>query len=351
MQNTAEKILVWLPSPMGDAILSTPALRAFRRRFSSCRITFLANKTVRQILSPSAFNDDWFEQENRGILATVLAVRRQQFAMAILLKNSFGCALNCALAGIPARVGYARDGRGALLTGKLLPERLRDGSFKPMSMVDYYLAIAFRLGADVKDSRLELAIDQQAGERLKAQLSQVFNRDGPLVILVPGAAGGASKCWLPDRFAQVADHLAANHNAVVVLSVAPNDAETQVAARIVAAAKSKLINLARHPLGLAELKALYAAADLVITNDTGPRHIAIALGKKVVTLVGPNNPAWTEIGYDKEIKIIGQAPCIPCDRPVCRQPQHWCMESISVGAVCEAADGMLGRPCASDEFE
>ena len=82
-------------------------------------------------------------------------------------------------------------------------------------------------------------------------------------------------------------------------------------------------------------------ADLVISNDTGPRHIAIAFRRKIVTLFGPNNPKWTETDYENEIKIAGNAPCVPCDKPICDKPEHLCMESITVERVCRTAKKLL----------
>ena len=80
---------------------------------------------------------------------------------------------------------------------------------------------------------------------------------------------------------------------------------------------------------------------MVISNDTGPRHIAIALKRKVVTLFGPNDPAWTETDYKDEIKIIGDAPCAPCEKPVCKKNEHLCMQAITVEMVCNAAKKLL----------
>ena len=84
-------------------------------------------------------------------------------------------------------------------------------------------------------------------------------------------------------------------------------------------------------------------ASLVITNDTGPRHIAGALKCKIITLFGPNNPAWTEADYQNEIQLIGKAPCVPCDKPVCKQKEHFCMQAITVEMVCEAAEKLLEK--------
>jgi heptosyltransferase-2 len=340
MADTKDNILVWLPSPMGDAILCTPALRAIRKKFASSRITFLGNGVVRQVLFPTNFADAWFES-NGSFFAMVRTLRVLNFTHVILFKNSFGSALACFLAGIPNRIGYAREGRGILLTERLYPPRLPSGDFKPISMVDYYLDLAAWVGSDVQDRRIELSIGLPDAELIKTKIPHVFNSQGPVVILVPGAAAGPSKRWSAERFTRIADWLTEKYNATVVLSVAPNADEKHIAERIVDDAKHKPINLGDTPVGLGELKALIAVADLVICNDTGPRHIAIGLKRKVITLVGPNNPAWTDPGYADEVFIKGNAPCAPCDKPVCRESSHFCMEAITVEMVRNAAAKVL----------
>jgi heptosyltransferase-2 len=337
MSDAKDNILVWLPSPMGDAILCTPALRAIRRRFDSAKITFFGSSIVRQVFSPCGFTDAWLEQGKSGVFTTAGLLKKYNFTHAIMFKNSFGSAIVCWLAGVPVRIGYARDGRGILLTEKLYPPRLASGEFEPISIVDYYLVVAAKLGADIKDKSIELSVEPKDTEQLKAKLPIVFNARGPVVILVPGAAAGPSKRWPAERFAQTADWLAEKYNATVVLSVAPNADEKHIAEHIVDAAEHKPINLGDTPVGLGELKALITLADLVVCNDTGPRHIAIGLKRKVITLVGPNDPAWTDPGYADEVFIKGDAPCAPCDKPVCRESSHFCMEAITVEMVCKAA--------------
>ena len=339
--NADNNILVWLPSPMGDAILCTPALRAIRRRFSSSKITFFASSVVHQVFLPCGFADAWIERSKDGVFAAARMLKGHNFTHVIMFKNSFGSALTCRLAGIPVRIGYARDGRGILLTEKMYPPRLPSGEYEPISIVDYYLAVAAKLGADIQDKSIELSVEPTDTEKLKTKLPAVFSAKGPVVILVPGAAAGPSKRWPAERFAQTADRLAEQYNATVVLSVAPNADEKHIAEHIVEAAKHKPINLGDTPVGLGELKALIALADLVICNDTGPRHIAIGLKRKVITLVGPNDPAWTDPGYADEVFIKGNAPCAPCDKPVCRETSHFCMEAITVEMVCNASAKVL----------
>jgi len=286
---------------MGDAILCTPALRVIREHFKSSRIWFLASSVVRETLSPSAFNNEWIEHKAKNPLAIAAQLKAYRFSHAILFKNSFASALAVFLARIPARIGYAREKRGFLLTDKLCAPKLPDGKFKPRSMIDYYLAIASWLDADTADRSLGLPIQPKAGERLRSKMPELTDAEGPIVVIVPGGAFGPSKCWPNVRFAQTADWL----------------------------------------ITLGELKALFSVADLVISNDTGPRHIAVALQRKIVTLFGPNDPAWTDTECENEIKIVGNVPCAPCSKPDCRESEHLCMQAITVETVCEAAKELL----------
>lgn len=343
MPDTKNEILVWLPSPMGDAILCTPALRAIRQHFKSSKISFFAGEIVREVLSPSNLNDIWLEQQNRNPFMIAKMLKDHKFTHAILFKNSFASSLAVFLAGIPVRIGYARQGRGFLLTDKLYAPKLPDGKFKPISMIDYYLAIACWLDGNVSDKKRKLTVEPQESERLRGKLTELVNGDRPVVILVPGGAFGLSKCWPAERFAQLADWLVDTCNARVVVSVSSSPAEKKIARDICNLSSYELLNLAERPVSLGELKALFSVAELVITNDTGPRHIAIALGRKVVTLFGPNDPAWTDTNYEKEIQIVGNVPCSPCVKPVCRMREHFCMKSISIEMVCKAARELIEK--------
>ena len=343
MRNTRYKILVWLPSPMGDAILCTPALRAIRQHFKASQISFFANNVAREILSPCNFNDKWLEHHDGNPFATAKMLKSHKFACAVLLKNSFASALSVSLAKIPTRIGYARDGRGFLLTEKLYPPKQPGGKLNPIPMIDYYLAIASELGCNTTNRKLELLQDPQDNESLRAKLPEVVTCTGPIIVIVPGGAFGPSKRWHSKRFAQTADWLITNYNAMVVVSVSSDPVEKQIAKTICGSSKHKLINLADRLISLGELKTLFSIAELVISNDTGPRHIAIALRRKIISLFGPNNPVWTDTGYENEIKIVGDAPCAPCDRPMCKRPEHLCMQAITVKMVCDAAKKLLGE--------
>ncbi|MHC4264907.1 MAG: lipopolysaccharide heptosyltransferase II [Planctomycetota bacterium] len=333
--------MVWLPSPLGDVVLCTPALWAIRERFDKSKITFFAKPIVRQILSPCGFNDAWLEQTNGNPFSIAGVLKEKKFSQAILFKNSFASALAVFLARIPARIGYAREGRSFLLTERLFPLKTNEGKFKPLPMIDYYLAVASWLGADVTNRKLTLEYSDEDQQSVLEKLPEINETNGPIVIMVPGGAFGPSKCWPSERFSKTADWLVSNYNAKVVVSVAPEPAEIKIADEISNQSQNSLINLAKRPMSIGELKSLFSMADLVICNDTGPRHIAIAFGRKVVTMFGPNDPAWTDTGHEDEIQIVGGAHCAPCTKSVCTQKEHICMESITVEKVCEAAKELL----------
>lgn len=338
---SCRNILVWLPTPMGDAIMATPAMRCIRKLFENDKIFFYANKTTAEILSGCQFADEWVIQNGNNPFKIAAELKKYNFSSAILFKNSFASALAIFLAGIKTRIGYARDGRCLFLTEKLFPEKISYFHFKPRSAVDYYLAIASLLSSDTSNKKTELAVNENDIKTVVEKFGSKLTGKIPLVILVPGGAFGPSKLWPENRFAKVADFLVEKFSADVFVSVSPAKQEIEIAEKICSSAKSPIENLGKNPVTLGQLKALFSIADLVITNDTGPRHIAIALNRKVITLFGPNNPAWTINEYPDEIKIIADVPCAPCDKPVCKKDKHYCMESITADAVCLAAEKIL----------
>ncbi len=340
-----EHILVWLPSPMGDTILATPALRALRTHFAKARITYIGNPVTRALLTPCTWHDDWLEPVSP--LKALSQFKQHRFTRVILFKNSWGSAMACFLAGIPTRIGYARDYRSWLLTHKLAPERLPNGAFKPNSMVDYYLKLCDSIGVSHRDRMPELEVTPQDRQSVQNTLTCLTNPSGPLVILVPGGAFGPSKCWPASHFAQLADKLHASHNARIVISVSPSELERRISENIARKTACPVFDLGQTPLSLGQLKALFEQADLVVSNDTGPRHLAIALNRHVITLFGPNDPKWTHTGHAMETQIIAPSDCLCCQKPVCKQPSQHCMKTITADSVYQAALKSLAPRCSS----
>jgi len=350
----AGNILVVLPSPMGDAILCAPSLRSLRRAMPHSRITLLGNRTACDVLA----HNDWADEQmcgddtaggNGGILATASRLRRRDFDAAILLSNSFRSALLAALAGIGIRIGYDRDGRGMLLTRRVEPFRLCD-RYAPISMLDYYGHLVEHaighLGGDLPsvetatDRRLQLFTSRQDRREADVLLNRWgLGAESRLVMLVPGGAFGASKLWPAERFAQLADRLVRDGYEIII-SCAPNDAETEIVKRVISACGEPVRSLADERLSLGGLKALISRCRLVVANDTGPCHIAAAFGVPLVTLFGPTDPRWTATGYGKEVRLRADTDCPPCQRPNCSR-DHRCMLGIEPDDVYDAAVHLL----------
>lgn len=337
------RVLIVLPNWVGDVVLASPALVALRERFRSARITFLCRRYVADVIRDSAWMDEivsWPDggaEAPTGLWALVRRLRREEFDIAILFPNSFRSAAAVWLGGAKRRVGYSREARGWMLTDRMQP--LRNGRrFAPVSMLDYYNAIAQHAGCRDVGRRLSLgfgAADEQAIERRLGP----FEPDRPLVVLNPGGAYGTAKLWPAERFAAVGDELTRRYGARVIVSGTPKEAA--IAKTIERASREYLEICFNPPLGLGPLKSLIRRADLLVTNDTGPRHYAIAFDVPVVTIFGPTDPGWTESNFDRERKVLLALECQPCQEKLCPLKHNNCMMHLDVSMVLSAACELL----------
>ncbi|MEE8169682.1 MAG: lipopolysaccharide heptosyltransferase II [Phycisphaerae bacterium] len=337
----AEQLLVVLPSWVGDVVMATPALRAIRARFADARITYLQRPYIGELLAGC----DWFDAVEHwplgkyspaGHARLIRRLRRRSIDTAILFPNAFRAAALMRLAGARRRIGYARDGRGWLLTDRLAPKR-NGRKFAPVPMLDYYRALAEAAGCSVNDDRLELRATPDDEATLDKRLGADDAR--PLLVLNPGAAFGPAKCWPAERYATLADRLSTDHGLRTVVSCGPK--ERAVADAVRAAARVPLTVFAEPPLGLGPLKALVRRARLMITNDTGPRHFAAAFGTPVVTIFGSSDPSWTDTRHPLERKVMTSLDCQPCMQRVCPLGHHRCMTDLTVDIAAEAAEALL----------
>jgi heptosyltransferase-2 len=342
------RILVSIPNWVGDVVMATPALRAVRRRFGDARITHLMRPYVAEALAGTTFGDEsvfWpAPPQNHGLAAHVGLIRqlrRRQFDLAILLTNSFRSAAVVRLAGAKRIVGYARDGRGWLLTKRLYPPRA-GGEFVPIPALDYYNALARHVGCDDPGDKLELGTTPADEAAIDARLGG-SNSGRPLVVLNPGANYGSAKCWPAEYYAALSDVIVRRYGARVVASLGPK--ERDIAERLRAAAHEPIDIFNDPPLGLGPLKALVRRCDLLVTNDTGPRHFAAAFDVPVVTVFGSSDPAWTETRFSKERIVSLKLDCQPCMERTCPLEHHNCMKALPPERVLEAVvQSLADRP-------
>src|SRR4051812_24689744 len=193
------RIAVFCPNLIGDTVMATPALRALRRGFAGARITGILKPGVASTLDGGPWLDERIHYDPRSrapehrTRTLLRRLRSGRFDLAVLLPNSFRSAALAWLAGIPRRVGYARGGRGLLLTDRLVPQRAGRGRYLPTPMVGYYLAIARYLGCPVDSARLELfttEADDRAADRAWDRLGLTGRR---VVCLNNGGAFGPAK--------------------------------------------------------------------------------------------------------------------------------------------------------------
>jgi heptosyltransferase-2 len=378
--------------------MATPILRAIRNRFADARITFLMEPNLRDLVRGGDWMDDcieWPIKERRTLLhkeyrRLVRGLRRRRIEWAVVLPNSFRSALIARMAGVRRRIGYDRDGRGFLLTdripvknrrggmGRRQPARggsasvaaggmgkrqlARDGSalvaasppepanppvqpgpFIPMPLVEYYADLAEAIGCERPGDRLELFTTPDCDQAVEEKLTSLgIAQPRPLIVISPGAKYGAAKCWLPDRFAAVADRFIETANAAVAVTCGPGE---EPIARSIGSYMRKPGYIFDNPrLTLGELKSLIRRCDLLICNDAGPRHFAKAFDVPVVTIFGPTHPEWTATTYPKERIVRIDVDCGPCQQRVCPLQHLKCITGVTVDAVFEAAGQLLSAP-------
>lgn len=340
-----DRILVILPTWVGDFIMATPALRAIRKRYARASITFLMVPNLADLVA----SGDWMDRTVTwptpsgvvNFLGLGLRLRREGFDLAVLFPNSFRAALMARLAGARRRVGYDRDGRGALLTDRL-ETRKTNGRYEPKPICGYYGRLATAVDSAEPGDQLELFTDPTSEVTVARRLESLgIASDKPLVIISPGASFGSSKLWLPERFAAVGDRLIDSTDAAVVITCGPGEAGI---ARTLHGAMDARAYLFDEPLlTLGELKALIKRGDLLICNDIGPRHIAKAFGVSVVTVFGPTHMAWTDTDYPNERKVRIDVDCGPCQLKTCPHTHHKCMTGVTVDMVYERCAELLAE--------
>lgn len=330
------RILVRGPTWVGDVIMATPALRALRRAKPSAEIVFEGRPFMGELLANHPSIDRFLPEEDRRVFARSRVLRAERFDAAVLLPDSVRSALAPWLARIPVRVGYSRDPlRRALLTQSLAPPSV-DGERVPISMIERYLRVVRLLGCEGAGEELDLVVDEGVRERVRRRLA-AEGIDGYFVV-TPGANFGASKLWPAGHFASACDRLSRQHGLRAVLAPGPGEEAT---ARAIADEMSELALLLVEPVtGLAALAALIDDARLLLTNDTGPRHIAVAFGTPAVVLMGPTDPRHTAHLLERQRVLREDVDCSPCHLKVC-PIDHRCMTRLSPERAVKAAEELL----------
>ena len=332
------RIAVHMPNWVGDVVMATPMLRMLRENFADAQIALVIRPYAAALMSGSTCVDTLIavdDRKARDLFAGVRHLRRFRPDTSLVLSHSTRPALMAWLSGASRRLGYKRGGRGMLFTDTLhLPEK---NGAAPQYMGRQYNALAEMLGCSPDNNRPELPL-LQTDEARADEILREHGGDGPLVGLAPGASFGGSKLWPPDRFAATANSLIRQKNARIVMPVAPG--ETHIRDRIVAGIDEPdaIVKVGTPDLSL--LKSIVKRLDLLITSDSGVRHVAIAFDVPTVVLMGPTRPEYTDTPFERGAVLRHEVECGPCHEPTC-PGDHICMDLITVGEVTQAAYKVL----------
>jgi heptosyltransferase II len=331
------RILLRATNWVGDAIMALPALRAVRAKFADAHIAVVARPYVADIYREQSLCDELIPYDARGQhrgwwgrerLAKELRARK--FDVALLLPNSFDAGWLVWRAGVPQRIGYARDGRSFLLTKRISVPK--PGEI-PEHEKFYYLELLRRAGwiDDLRDdAHISLQVPQAARQHAEQTLTKAGARPGVLRIAVgAGASYGSAKCWPPDRFAKTLNEIVEGRDTDVILLGTAS--EETVSAAIAGDLRRAPINLTGKT-SIADLPALLSQCHFFLGNDSGAMHVAAAVGLPVVAVFGPTDPNGTA-PVTPRATIVQQKPyCSPCFLRRC-PTDHRCMKAVTAEMV------------------
>ncbi|MHC1743274.1 MAG: lipopolysaccharide heptosyltransferase II [Syntrophobacteraceae bacterium] len=329
------KILIRSTNWIGDAVMTTPAMAAVRASFPNAEIVVTANPMVSEIFKPHpscdrviVFDKKGKDRGLRGLARFAAGLRRESFDLAILFQNAMEAALMAYLAGIPRRLGYRRDMRGMLLTHGVSCGRHE----RQLHHTDYYLHLLRAYGIEGGDGALYLTSTDAERDWASEVLKQTS-----WIAINPGASYGSAKRWFPDRFAAVADVLAKQYAAGIVITGGPS--ELDLGNDIEAAMQGACLNLVGRTT-VRQMMAVLSRCRLMVTNDSGPMHVAAALGVPVVALFGPTDHTTTSPLAPMHRVVRKETDCAPCLKRAC-PTDHRCMTAIDVDDVLKAARQLL----------
>ena len=339
-----KRILITRTDRMGDVVLSLPAIKAARKAFPDAYIAVMVQPRIDDLLKGNPYIDEVIvydkNKKHKGIfnnISFIKQLRSKRFDTALILHTTKRINLICFLTGIPRRIGYARGKADFFLTDKVVYTKKLGEKHE----AEYSLDILRYLGTEPEFSNPVIYIqndDEKKAEKILEGLD--VNISEKFAILHPGASC-ASKMWPLENFAKTGDMLIKDLKIKVMINLAPDQAALGEKVRDMMNSKPVFFC---EPTTLGELAALFKKASLVISNDSGPVHIASGVGTPVISIFGRNQKGlspvrWKPLG-DKAAAIHKNVGCIECLAHDCKK-DFLCLKSISAREVFEKAKNLL----------
>ncbi|MGE5308184.1 MAG: lipopolysaccharide heptosyltransferase II [Deltaproteobacteria bacterium] len=340
----AKRILIFDVNWLGDVVMSVPFIRAVRENLPNAFIAVALPKRCQEVIAGCPYIDEiiYFDERvtHRGLWKKIQFVRllhRYRFDTAFLIHGSATRAFLCYLAGIKNRIGYETKKRGGLLTHKVTPLDKHK-----MHRVNHYLGILEGVGLKIESRKYDFFInDSQRHSAEEKLLRSGLKRNQPFAVFHPGA-NEAIRRWPVESFIEVMQYCIDTYSLQPVIS--GSEADIPFGRKIEESAKFKIINLCGQT-SLKELGAVLEKAEFCVCGDTGPMHIASAVGTFVIALFGTASPLITSPqGKGRFVILQKDVGCsIPCSRLNCSDNR--CMKAItSADVIVQIRDFMGSKP-------
>ncbi|MBL7085213.1 MAG: lipopolysaccharide heptosyltransferase II [Candidatus Omnitrophica bacterium] len=342
-ENNFERILIIRTDRIGDVLLSTPAIKALRKKFPQSHIAAMVRPYARDIVLGNPYLDELIIYDKYGVqrsfwssIRFAWALRKKRFDLALMLHPTNRAHLLAFLAGIKKRVGFNRK-IGFLLTDKIEHKKQKGQKHE----LEYTLDVIRFLGIKPEDKDLFMPIRKDSEMYIEEFLASQQIQKGEKLIALHPAASCPSKVWPTERFAQVAEKLAVEFKAKIVLVAGPDDVD--IGRNLLKLMRCSCIDAAGKTT-VSQLASLLRRCCLFISNDSGPVHIATALGVPVVAIFGRAQAGlsprrWGPTG-ENNIVLHKDVGCKQCLAHNC-QKDFACLKAVSLEEVLSAARQLL----------
>ncbi|MHB8109968.1 MAG: lipopolysaccharide heptosyltransferase II [Syntrophorhabdaceae bacterium] len=311
------KTIVYLPNWLGDMVMAVPFLHTLRKHCSS-EIWALGKDSAVHLYNGLDLFDRFVSINNGGyslFVDTANKLKKEGFKRAIALPHSFRSTLFFCNLRVREIVGYARNKRGFMLSLKVKESPGLE------STVEHYLRIADALSLPRSLESPILSITADEEDKFDQEFTGLAK---PYAVMVIGAQFGPSKCWPTEYFSDLANNLIDTYGMNIYML--PGRNETDIADMVYAGIVRK-DHAGILSMNIRDMKVCLSRAACVISNDTGPRHIAAALGTPTIVLAGPMDERYTSYENPYTYVLAKDVPCRPCNRKKCDRG-HECMRDL-----------------------